>query len=166
VKDLHVDYKIMLSNPVKFYCKKQSRAKDNKTNIKEIKKSSAICKEEYLTNKNLSIMTDKHLESDVVDNICLRQKKYVDARTSNSSSTNSTSSQDSYVLIVCEEVPVVSNDTNWEYVDYHDITESIQNNSTVKRYCSPKCSSAWFLKIRREILKNCRNKIYPVLTNG
>jgi len=160
VKDLHVVYKIMLSKiPVKFYCKKQSRAKDNKTNIKEIKNSSAICKEEYLTNRNLSIMTDKHVESDVVDNMCLRQKKHVDARISNSSNT---SSQDSYVLIAYEEVPVVSNDTNWEYVNYHDITESIQNNSTVKRYCSSKCSSAWFLKIRREILKNCRNKIYPV----
>jgi len=151
----------MLSNPVKFYRKKQSRAKDNKTNIKEIK--SAICKEKYLTNRNLSIMTDKYIESDVVDDICLRQKKHVDNRTSISSST---SSQDSYVLIACEEVPVVSNDINWEYVDYHDITESIQSNSTAKRYCSPKCSSAWFLKIRREILKNCCNKIYPVLTNG
>lgn len=158
----------MFCNPVKlkFYREKhlsQSRAKDNKTNIEEIKKSSTICEEEYLTDRNLSIMTDKHLESDVVDNVCLRQRKRVDARTSNSSST---SSQNSYVLIACEEMPVVLNDTNWEYVDYHDITESIQSNSAVKKYCSPKCSSAWFLKIRREILKNCRNKIYPLPTNG
>lgn len=158
----------MFCNPVKlkFHREKhlsQSRAKDNKTNIEEIKKSSTICEEEYLTDRNLSIMTDKHLESDVIDNVCLRQRKRVDARTSNSSST---SSQNSYVLIACEEMPIVLNDTNWEYVDYHDITESIQSNSAVKKYCSPKCSSAWFLKIRREILKNCRNKIYPLPTNG
>lgn len=157
----------MLSNHVKFkfYCKKQSHRKDNKTNIEEIKKSSAICEKEYSTNRNLSIMTDRHLESDVTDNVCLQHKEHIDAGTSNSSSM---SSQNSYVLITCEEEPIVSNDTNWEFVDNHDITESIQNNSTKKKYCSPKCSSAWFLKIRREIFKNCRNKVYPMLyvTNG
>lgn len=160
----------MLSNSViklKFHRKKHfspSRAKDNKINIEEIKKLSTICKEEYFTNRNFSIMTDdKHLESNVVDNVCLRQKNHVNARTSNSSSTQL---QDSNILIAHEEMPVVLNDTNWECVDYHDITESIQSNSTIKKYCSPKCSSAWFLKIRREILKNWRNKIYPVPTNG
>lgn len=160
----------MLCNPVKLKVHQekhisQSRVKDNKTNIKEIKKSSTISEEEYLTDRNLSIMTNKHLELDVVDNVCLRQKNRVDARTSNSSNT---SSQNSYVLVACEETPVVLNDTNWEYVDHHDITESIQSNSVVKKYCSPKCSSAWFLKIRREILKilKNRNKIYPLPTNG
>jgi len=155
----------MLSNFVKFkfYCKKQNRQKDNKTYIEEIKKSSGICEKEYSTNRNLSIITDKHPESDVTDNVCLH-KEHIDATTSNSSSMNS---QNSYVLIACEE-SIISNDTNWEFVDNDDITESIKNNSTKKKYCSPKCSSAWFLKIRREIVKNCHNKVYPMLcvTNG
>lgn len=156
----------MLGNPIKlkFHRREylsQSRAKDNKTNIEKIKKSSAIHKEKFLIDKNVSIMIDEHFESDVVDNVCLQHKQHVDAKTSN---TSNTSSQDSYVMIA-EEMPIVLNDTNWVYVDYHDITESIQSNSTVKKYCSPKCSSAWFLKIRRAILKNFRNKIYPVLTD-
>lgn len=161
----------MLRNPIKLKlhrkkCLPQSRSKnllDDKTNIEQIKTSSAVCKEEYLTNRNLSIMTDTQLESDVVDNVRLRQKKHINARTSNSSS--STDSQNSYILIASEEVPVVLEDTNWEYVGYCDITESVQSNSTKKKYCSPKCSSAWFLKIRREIMKNCRNKIYPLVMN-
>lgn len=156
----------MLSNPMKlkFHRRKyllQSCDKDNKT-IEKIKKSPTIYKEEFLIDRNLSIMTNKHFESDVVDNVYPQQKQHVDAKTSYSSST---SLQDSYVMIASEEMPIVLNDTNWEYVDYHDITESIRTNSTVKKYCSPKCSSAWFLKIRCKILKNCRNKIYPVLTN-
>ncbi|KYN10811.1 hypothetical protein ALC57_17011 [Trachymyrmex cornetzi] len=154
----------MLSNLVKFYCKKQSRKKDNKTHIEEIKKSSAICEKEYLTNRNLSIITDKHLESDVTNNVYPRHEEHINATTSNPSSINS---QNSYVLIACEE-PIISNDTNWEFVDNDDITESIQNNSTKQKYCSPKCSSAWFLKIRREIVKNCSNKVCPMpcVTNG
>lgn len=160
----------MLRNPIKLKlfrkkCLPQSRSKqmlDDKTNIEQIKASSVVCKEEYLTNRNLSIMTDTKLESDVVDNVCLRQK-HANTKTSNSSS--STDSQDSYILIVSEEMPVVLKDTNWEYVDYCDITETMQSNSIMKKYCSPKCSSAWFLKIRRELMKNCRNKIHPVTVN-
>ncbi|XP_011633432.1 protein unc-13 homolog 4B isoform X2 [Pogonomyrmex barbatus] len=154
-----------MSNPIKFYFKKrlvqQTNMKENEINIKKTEGSSAICRKEYLIDRNLSIMTDKHLESDVVDNVCLRQQKHVDTRIPNSFSTDS---QDSYILIASEELPVVLKDTSWEYVDHHDITENIQNNSSVKKYCSPKCSSAWFLKIRSGILKNCRNKIHP-LTN-
>ncbi|TGZ38396.1 Uncharacterized protein DBV15_06745 [Temnothorax longispinosus] len=152
----------MLSNlKLKFYRTRRlskSCTKDNKINIEEIRNSSDICEEKYLTNRNLSILIDKQLESDVVDNVYLRQKQHVEG-TSNSSTR---SSQNSYVLIASEEMPVVLNDTNWEFVNCHDITESIRKDSAVKEYCSPKCSSAWFLKIRREILRNRRNKIYPV----
>jgi len=154
----------MLSNLVKFklYCKKQNRKKDNKIHIEEIKKSSAIYEKEYSTNRNLSIITDKHLESDVMDNVCLQHKEHIDATTSNSSSMNS---QNSYILIACEK-PII-NDTNWEFVDNDDIIESVQNNNIKQKYCSPKCSSAWFLKVRRKIV-NCHNKVYPMLcvTNG
>ena len=154
----------MLSNLVKFklYCKKQNRKKDNKIHIEEIKKSSAIYEKEYSTNRNLSIITDKHLESDVMDNVCLQHKEHIDAITSNSSSMNS---QNSYILIACEK-PII-NDTNWEFVDNDDIIESVQNNNIKQKYCSPKCSSAWFLKVRRKIV-NCHNKVYPMLcvTNG
>lgn len=160
----------MSRNPIKLKiyrkkCLPQNSKKllDDKTNIEQIKTSSDVCEEEYLTNRNLSIMTDTQLESDVVDNFCLRQKKYINVRTSNSSSSGD--SQDSYVLIAAGEKPAVLDNANWEYVDYCDITETIQNNSTTKKYCSPKCSSAWFLKICREIMKNCSNKIHPVV-NG
>lgn len=161
----------MLRNPIKLklYRKKclpqnHSKVLDDKTNIEQINASSVVCKEEYLTNRNLSIMTDTQLESDVVDNVDLRQK-HANTKTSNSSS--STVSQDSYILTGSEEMPVVLKDTNWEYVNYCDITETIRNNSTMKKYCSPKCSSAWFLKIRHEIMKkkNRRNKIHPLTVN-
>lgn len=155
----------MLNNRIKLnFHRVGRRTKNNNTKTEETKESSAICKEEYLTNRNLSIITDKNLEPDVVDNVCLRsrQKQRINARASNSSSTNS----EDYVMIVSEEMPSVLKDKNWEHVDYRDISESIRGNSTVKKYCSPRCSSAWFLKIRREILKSCSNKIFPVLTNG
>lgn len=155
----------MSRNPIKLevYPKKcfpQSSKKllDDKTNIEQIKTSSAVCKE-YLTNRNLSIMTDTQLEANI-DNVCL----HTNARTSNSSSSED--SQDSYILIASEEIPAVLKDSDWEHVDYCDITNSVQNNITIKKYCSPKCSSAWFLKIRREIMKNWRNKIHPVIVNG
>jgi len=161
----------MLSNFIKLKFHKkhfsQNRTReflDNETNIEEIKSPSTTCKEEFLTDKNLSIMTDTQLEPDVVDNVCLRQKIHINARTHSSHSSSSTDSQ-GYVLIASEEIPVVLN-TNYEYVNYHDITESMRRNSTEKKYCSPKGSIAWFLKLRREILKNCRNKIYPLATNG
>lgn len=157
----------MLRNPIKLKlrrkkCLPQSCSKnilDDKTNIEQIKTSSAVYKEEYLIDRNLSIITDTQLESDVVDkvDVRLRQKKPTNARTSNSSS--SADSQDSYVLIAHEEIPVTLKDTNWEYVKHYD--ESVQSNSNMKKYCSPKCSSAWFLNIRREIMKNCCNKIHP-----
>lgn len=160
----------MSRNPIKLkvYRKKclpqSSKKLLDKTSIEQIKTSSAVCKEEYLTNRNLSIMTDTQLESDDVDNVCLRQKKHTNARRSNSSSSKD--SLDSYILIASEEMPAILKDVNWENVEYCDITETVQNNSTMKKYCSPKCSSAWFLKIRREIMKNCRNKIHPMVVNG
>lgn len=156
----------MLRNPIKLKlrrkkCLPQSCSKnmlDDKTNIEKIKTSSAVYKEEYLIDRNLSIITDTQLDSDVVDNVRLRQEKPTNARNSNSSS--SADSQDSYVFIAHEEVPVALKDTNWEYVNHYD--ESVQSNNNMKKYCSPKCSCAWFLNIRREIMKNCRNKIHPI----
>lgn len=149
----------------RFHCKKRRSENrlDIKTNTEQTETSTIT--EEYLTNRNLSIMTDTQPESDVVDNACVRQEKSSNRRTTNSSS--STSSQDSYILISTEETPVLLKDTNWEYVGYHDIIEVMQSQSKkMKKYCSPRCSTAWFLKIRRDILKNCRNKVYPVATKG
>lgn len=139
-------------------------ASENQANAEKTKTSSrAEPKDEYLTNKNLSIMTDTQLETDVVDYARLRRKKQADARTNSSSSTDS---QDSYILISSEEMPVDIKEINWEYVERENIARSVLSDCDVKKYCSPRCSSAWFLKIRREILKNCRKKIYPMPVNG
>lgn len=138
----------------------------NKASTERMKTSSnvCVCKKEYLTNKNLSIMTDTQLDPDVVDHVCLRRKKHGIVRASNSSS--STGSQDSYILISTEETPVKVKDVNWEYVDYDDVAENVRSGCVMKKYCSPRCSTAWFLKIRREILKNCRRKVYPLAIDG
>lgn len=162
----------MLANPgkLRFYRKKhlaQNQSKElskNLVNTERIKTSVNVCKEEYLTNKNLSIMTDTQLSPDIVDNVCLREKKHDTAKTSNSSA--STDSQDSYILISTEETPAKLRDINWEYVDYDDIAEHVRSDCAMKKYCSPRCSTAWFLKIRREILKNCRRKIHPLAIDG
>ncbi|XP_020290678.1 protein unc-13 homolog 4B isoform X2 [Pseudomyrmex gracilis] len=120
--------------------------------------SFSVCKEEYLANRNLSIMTDSSIESNNVDNT--RRKKYLaSANVGHSSSTNS----EDCILIATKELPVLlDNEANWEYITYQEIVESAQSNTTARKYCSPKCSSAWFLKLRREILKNIRTKIYPL----
>jgi len=137
---------------------------DSAANVERTEISSVI-KEEYLTNRNLSIMTDTQPESDVVDNARLREESIKCATTNLSSST---SSQDSYVLVSTEEMPVQLKDENWEYVGYQDIIEISQTQDATKKkkYCSPKCNVAWFLKIRRDILKNCRNRVYPVTNKG
>jgi len=110
-------------------------------------------------------MTDTQPESDVVDKVRPREESSIKRATANLSS--STSSQDSYVLVSTEEMPVQLKDENWEYVGYHDIIEISQTQAaTKKKYCSPKYSVAWFLKIRRDILKNCRNRVYPVANKG
>jgi len=138
---------------------------DSAANVGRTETSSVI-KEEYLTNRNLSIMTNTQPESDVVDKVRPREESSIKRATTNLSS--STSSQDSYVLVSTEEMPVQLKDENWEYVGYHDIIEISQTQAATKKkkYCSPKCSVAWFLKIRRDILKNCKNRVYPVANKG
>lgn len=148
---------------LRFHRKKrlsQSRSREfleNKTNAEQTKTSSVVWKDEYLRNKNLSIMTDTQLESE--DNVHLRQKEHANARTSNSSSSIDSSD---YILISSEEIPIKEKDVNWEYVDYDDVAENMRSDCIMKKYCSPKCSTVWFLKIRREILKNCSRKVYPL----
>lgn len=160
----------MLTNPVKLRFRREKRfgqskkLSKSKTNVERMETSPDLCKEEYLTNKNLSIMTDTILDRDVVDNVCLREKKHDNARTSNSSFNADL--QDSYFVVSTEETPVKLKDVNWEYVEYNDIVDNVGHGCVMKKYCSPKCSTAWFLKIRREILKNCRRKIYPLAVDG
>lgn len=157
-----------MSNSIKltFFRKKrpsQSCAKDKKKNIGEIK-SSATCDKE-LTEKNISIITDKYLELDTVDNVCLQQQ-HVNARISISSNM---STEDTYVIIACEEKPSLNNtntNTNWQLVNYHDITNTMRRNSIIKKYCSPKFSFAWLRNIRGIISKCHNNKINPVPTSG
>lgn len=162
------------SRKLRFYRKKKStqdqseELPENMANAERTETSFSICEKEYLTNKNLSIMTDTQLDPDldVVDNVCLRQKKPDTIKTSNSS--DSACSQDSYILIsteeLAEEMSVKSKD--WEYVEYSDIAEHIKNGLRLKKYCSPRCSAAWLLKIRRGILKNRCSKIYPAVIDG
>lgn len=126
----------------------------------------AACEEEYLANRNLSIMTDSQIDSDTVDNARLRREKRLANAARVGHSSSNTNSED-YILIATEELPVlINNDANWEYVDYHEIVESARSNNGARKYCSPKCGSGWFLKLRRDILKNIRNKIHPLPCTG
>lgn len=152
----------MLLNSIEFLHKKrlsQDFTKDNKKDIGEIKRLSGICENE-LINKNISIITDKNLESDVVDNVC-PQQQHVNATTFNSPNTST-----EYVIIACEEKPVLNN-TNWINVNYHKITDSIRRNSIVQKDCGSKTNRAWLpKKLHRMISKIRDNKVYPVPTNG
>lgn len=137
------------------------RQSDDKTNVENTENSSVI-NEEHFANGNLSILTDTQPESnDVVDNVYPREERNADRRMTNSSSS---SSQDSYIVISTEEIPVQSKDENWEYVTHRDIVEiaQSQDQAKVKKYCSSRRGTAWLLKIRRDILRNCGNKVYPL----
>lgn len=126
--------------------------------------SFSVCKKEYLGDRNLSIMTDSPIESNNIDNT--RRKKYLKPANVVGHSSSNTNFEDS-ILIATEKLPVLlNNEANWEYITYQEIVESARGNATARKYCSPKCSSAWFLKLRREILKNIRNKIYPLPCKG
>lgn len=145
----------MLLNPVDFLHKNrlpQNYAKDNKTNIGEIRKPSVIYGKEL--NKNASIITDKYLESDVVDNVCLKQQ-HVNATTLNSLNT---STEDMYVnIITCEEKPVLNNATLIN-VNYHEISDSIRRKSTVQKDCNPESNYSWFRKNTHRMFSNIRNR--------
>lgn len=147
----------------------REKLSENEANVAErTKAASVVREEEYFTDKSLSIMTDTRLEADVieVDDARPRRQGHADTADGKSNSFSSADSRDSYIVIAAEEMPVKLRETNWEYVDHGDITESVLSGCIVKKYCSPRCSSAWFLKIRRGILKNCSKKIYPLTVNG
>ncbi|KAG7190817.1 hypothetical protein KM043_006886 [Ampulex compressa] len=121
---------------------------------------NACSNKECLTNEKLSIMTDSEPEVDH-EIICLRKEKRRSDEESGSARSSRANSTDSYVIVASEEIPVFPAVSHWESVQYDDITNSLRTNSRSQKYCSPKCSSVWYLKIRREILKALRNKVYP-----
>ncbi|XP_047346149.1 protein unc-13 homolog 4B isoform X9 [Vespa velutina] len=123
-------------------------------------KRTNIFLKEYLKNKSLSIMTDNEPE---IDNVCLRKKGQRKTRTNHSTSSSNSNSSDSFIYVAVEEVSAVS---EWESVTKDEITESIRVNSVSQKYCNSKSNNSWYLKLKREILKSLRNKIYPVAIVG
>nr|XP_050846698.1 uncharacterized protein LOC127062469 isoform X2 [Vespula vulgaris] len=123
-------------------------------------KRANIFSREYLTNKNLSIMTDNEPE---INNVCLRKEGQWKTRTNHSTSSSNSNSSNSFIYVAVEEVSAVS---EWESVTKDAITESIRVNSVSQKYCSSKSKDSWYLKLKREILKSLRNKIYPVAIAG
>ncbi|KAF7409999.1 hypothetical protein HZH68_004380 [Vespula germanica] len=123
-------------------------------------KRANIFSREYLTNKNLSIMTDNEPE---INNVCLRKEGQWKTRTNHSTSSSNSNSSNSFIYVAVEEVSAVS---EWESVTKDAITESIRVNSVSQKYCSSKSKDSWYLKLKREILKSLRNKIYPIAIAG
>lgn len=123
-------------------------------------KRANIFLRKYLTNKNLSIMTDNEPE---IDNVCLRKIRQRKTRTNNSTSSSNSNSSDLFIYVAAEEVLAVS---EWESVAKDKITESIRVNNVSQKYCNSKSNNSWYLKLKREILKSLRNKIYPVTVIG
>lgn len=105
-------------------------------------------------------MTDNEPE---IDNVCLRKIRQRKTRTNNSTSSSNSNSSDLFIYVAAEEVLAVS---EWESVAKDKITESIRVNNVSQKYCNSKSNNSWYLKLKREILKSLRNKIYPVTVIG
>ncbi|KAF7404981.1 hypothetical protein HZH66_003887 [Vespula vulgaris] len=105
-------------------------------------------------------MTDNEPE---INNVCLRKEGQWKTRTNHSTSSSNSNSSNSFIYVAVEEVSAVS---EWESVTKDAITESIRVNSVSQKYCSSKSKDSWYLKLKREILKSLRNKIYPVAIAG
>ncbi|KAI4490002.1 hypothetical protein M0804_004184 [Polistes exclamans] len=99
-------------------------------------------------------MTDNEPEVDTTDNVCLRKKGKRRGRTSRSTTSSSSSnSSASLIYVTMEDVLSAS---ECELIIKNNIAESTRVNSV----------SSWYLKIKREVLKSLRNKVYPIIVCG
>lgn len=131
--------------------------------------------EEYLRNKNVSIMTDDEPDFYV-------SKPFVGTRASDKTRKNlneyvimnaeeilvknnnaSEKIMDDYVIVGTEEMPVTLIEKNAS--DNSD-SESVKNMEQSLKNCSLMCNHTWYPQFKRYVLKNLRNKIYPSVVTG
>lgn len=122
-----------------------------------------ICDREYLKNKDISILTDKKPELYLGKDTRF-MKKGTKGATETSNRLHTQDSCNSYVT-VADKKPVVSQSRR-ENVDHGDTTGSVKVKRVTRKYCGCKCSGAWYLKFRRQVLKSLRNKIWPDVVTG
>lgn len=111
--------------------------------------------EEYLKNKNLSIMTDT--EPDLDHNSRPLQKTPKMPNNPSRKIPNADTCDSFVVVIAKKKKPTIS---KWERVNKDNITECMKINSTTQKHCCLQYNT-WYLKIKRRILKKSCNKIYP-----
>lgn len=137
--------------------------------------------EEYLRNKNVSIMTDnepdfyvskpfvgtrpsdkkrKSLNEYVIVNA---EEKFVGVNNSSGeilvkSNDASGKIMDDYVIVGTEEMPVIACDNS--------DSESVKSMEQPLKNCSLMCNHTWYPQFKRYVLKNLRNKIYPSVVTG
>lgn len=131
--------------------------------------------EEYLRNKNVSIMTDDEPDFYV-------SKSFVGTRASDKTRKN----LNEYVIMNAEEILVKNNNTSEKIMDDYVIvgteempvtlieknasdnsdSESVKNMEQSLKNCSLMCNHTWYPQFKRYVLKNLRNKIYPSVVTG
>lgn len=131
--------------------------------------------EEYLRNKNVSIMTDDEPDFYV-------SKPFVGTRASDKTRKN----LNEYVIMNAEEILVKNNNTSEKIMDDYVIvgteempvtlieknasdnsdSESVKNMEQSLKNCSLMCNHTWYPQFKRYVLKNLRNKIYPSVVTG
>lgn len=175
----------MLTSFVKLRCRRRKSSKRVSSKSIEIKEKisekyggrsdTQRNEEEYLRNKNVSIMTDDEPNFYV-------SKPFVGMRASDKTRKNlneyvimnaeeilvknnnaSEKIMDDYVIVGTEEMPVTLIEKNAS--DNSD-SESVKNMEQSLKNCSLMCNHTWYPQFKRYVLKNLRNKIYPSVVTG
>ncbi|XP_076681977.1 C2 and C2B_Munc13-like domain-containing protein staccato isoform X3 [Andrena cerasifolii] len=135
----------------------ESPPRDGKTG------DSVICDREYLKNKDISILTDKEPELYLgKDTRFTKKGTNGAAETSNRLHTKDSCNS---CVTVADKKPVISQSRR-ENVDHGDTARSAKVKKVPRKYYGCKCSGAWYLKFRRQVLKSLRNKISPDVVIG
>lgn len=127
-----------------------SKAIENPKRVGESarKKETVVCDRELLKNKNLSIMTDNEPELYLkVGGTYLKKKER---------------SFDDYVIVGNNETPVTPFTKN---ANDNSDSESAKTLAVPGKPRSPR-SSSWYSKLRSQVLKSLRNKVYPCVITG
>ncbi|KAK1130869.1 hypothetical protein K0M31_017173 [Melipona bicolor] len=121
-------------------------------------KDTRAYKEKYLTNKNLSIITDDESDSST------GRRTFVGAKSREKRGLEERRSLDEYVIVGVEEKPATPSKKNAS--DDSD-SESVKTRTESGGNCCPKCcnnNNTWYGVLKRKVLR--ANKISPCVITG
>ncbi|XP_071872058.1 C2 and C2B_Munc13-like domain-containing protein staccato isoform X3 [Bombus fervidus] len=146
------------SRPYEKYLSPKSSEIKNSTLKYEITKGTEVHNKEYLTNKNLSIMTDDESDSCVENSFVgmnLMEKKPSKANDISSRSL------DEYIIVSIEEKPATVITKN---VHDNSDSESVKTSIVSRKNCCTACNDRWYMRFKQLILRT--NRISPCMVTG